>query len=321
MYMSMYTRAINNHSHFVRMLNGPSCVVNVLRDDGGRVPADAPLHRPRCQDSDREAVGEDRVRYPYRRLYILLRRAECRANHKKVYRLHIEEGLSIRTRSPRCRRACRYRSGRTAINAMNDRCAMDFMSDRLFDGRSFIPVTIVDCHTREALGSCARITFRAFQVVAELDPLARHGRLGVVREAGGTPQRSGVCWPSPRPVDVLEQEVELDFFRPGKPTDNAFIEAFNSRLLENRSGMRRIVVALRQRGGCTLTRTFLREAEGVGFAKERIAPGSTLSADEVAHRDLVEKRSTSAASTIPTPPVGTESEPIWRRASSRASDA
>jgi len=60
------------------------------------------------------------------------------------------------------------------------------------------------------------------------------------------------------------------------------------RLLKHRSARRRVVVALRQRGGRTLTRTFLREAEGVGFARERIAPGSTLSVDEVAHWDLLE---------------------------------
>ena len=60
------------------------------------------------------------------------------------------------------------------------------------------------------------------------------------------------------------------------------------RLLRNRSGKRRVVVALRQRGGSTLTRTFPREAEGVGFARERIAPGSTISADEIAHWDRLE---------------------------------
>lgn len=60
------------------------------------------------------------------------------------------------------------------------------------------------------------------------------------------------------------------------------------RLLANCSGRRRIVVALRQRGGRTLTRAFLREVEGVGFATERIAPGSVLAADEVAHWDLLE---------------------------------
>jgi transposase-like protein len=69
---------------------------------------------------------------------------------------------------------------------------------------------------------------------------------------------------------------------------NAREDRVDRRLLANRSGKRRIVVALRQRGGRTLTRTFLREAEGVEFARERIAPGSVLSVDEVAHWDLLE---------------------------------
>jgi len=60
------------------------------------------------------------------------------------------------------------------------------------------------------------------------------------------------------------------------------------RLLGNRSGKRRIVVVLRQRGGRTLTRTFLREAEAIDFAKERVAPGSIVSADEGPHWDLLE---------------------------------
>ena len=47
------------------------------------------------------------------------------------------------------------------------------MSDRLFDGRPFRILTIVDCHTREALASAARTNFRAYQVIDELDRLAR----------------------------------------------------------------------------------------------------------------------------------------------------
>lgn len=47
-------------------------------------------------------------------------------------------------------------------------------------------------------------------------------------------------------------------------------------------------MALRQRGGRMLKRRFLRETEGVGFARERIAPGSTLWVDEVARWDLLE---------------------------------
>lgn len=60
------------------------------------------------------------------------------------------------------------------------------------------------------------------------------------------------------------------------------------RLLANRSGKRRVVVALRQRSGRTLTRAFLREAEGVDFARARVTPGTVLSADEGAHWDVLE---------------------------------
>lgn len=68
---------------------------------------------------------------------------------------------------------------------------------------------------------------------------------------------------------------------------NAREDRVDRRLLRNRSGKRRVVVALRQRGGRTLTRAFLREAKGVDFAKARIAPGSIVSSDEVAHWDLL----------------------------------
>jgi putative transposase len=55
-----------------------------------------------------------RVRYGYRRLHVLLRREGWAVNHKRVYRLYNEEGLSIRAKLPRRKRAWRYRSGRPA---------------------------------------------------------------------------------------------------------------------------------------------------------------------------------------------------------------
>ena len=62
-------------------------------------------------------LAESRVRYGYRRLHILLQREGWQVNHKRLYRLYSEEGLSIRTRSPKRRRACRYRSGRSEADA------------------------------------------------------------------------------------------------------------------------------------------------------------------------------------------------------------
>ena len=164
-------------------------------------------------------LAASRVRYGYRRLHVLLKREGWRANHKRIYRLYNEEGLSIRTRSPKRRRASRYRSGRSQANAMNDVWAMDFVSDRLFDDRSFRILTIVDCHTREALATTARTNFRAYQVTEELDCLARiRGKPRSIRVDNG-PEFAG------RLLDqwAYLNKVELDFSRPGKPSDNAFV--------------------------------------------------------------------------------------------------
>jgi putative transposase len=171
-------------------------------------------------------LAESRVRYGYRRLQVLLQRDGWQVNHKQIYRLYCEEGLSIRTRSPKRRRACRYRSGRSEASSVNDVWAMDFMSDKLFDGRPLRIVTIVDCHTREALATAARTNFRAYQAIEELDRIARiRGKPRSIRVDNG-PEFAG------RLLDqwAYLNRVELDFSRPGKPSDNAFIEAFNSRL-------------------------------------------------------------------------------------------
>ncbi|MEO1091758.1 MAG: IS1595 family transposase [Pseudomonadota bacterium] len=89
---------------------------------------------------------------------------------------------------------------------------------------------------------------------------------------------------------ALSGEVEVDgaaFGRHVRPA-NVRENRVDRRLLGNRSGKRRIVVVLRQRGGRTLTRTFIRETEAVAFAQERIARGAVVSADEGPHWDLLE---------------------------------
>ena len=88
----------------------------------------------------------------------------------------------------------------------------------------------------------------------------------------------------------LDGEVEVDGAAFGGHVRPANLkeERVDRRRRVNRSGKRRVVVVLRQRGGRTVTRTFLREAQGVEFARERIAPDTVVSADEVAHWDLLE---------------------------------
>ena len=85
---------------------------------------------------------------------------------------------------------------------------------------------MIDGHTREALATVPRVSFRAYQVVEVLDRLAAgRGRPKSLRVDNG-PEFAG---------KVLDQwaylnGVEIDFSRPGKPTDNGPIEAFDGRL-------------------------------------------------------------------------------------------
>ncbi len=107
----------------------------------------------------------------YRRLHVLLQREGWQINHKRTSRLYSEEGLSIRTPSPAA--GMPLQIGRAEAEGMNDVWDMDFLSDKLFDGRPFRILTIMDCQYREALAASARTKFRACQVVEELDRIAR----------------------------------------------------------------------------------------------------------------------------------------------------
>jgi putative transposase len=167
-----------------------------------------------------------RVRYGYRRLHILLRRRAGRWTTSAPTGTTRDEGLSIRSKLPKRKRAWRYRQGRPAIGGPNEVWAMDFMSDRLFDGRPFRILTVVDCHTREALSLTPRANFRAFQVTEALDALVKlRSRPKSLRVDNG-PEFAG------RMLDqwAYLNGVEIDFSRPGKPTDNAYVESFNGRL-------------------------------------------------------------------------------------------
>ena len=74
-----------------------------------------------------------RVRYGYRRLHVLLRREGWPVNAKRVHRLYREEGLSIRPKIPKGKRAWRYRRGRPAGGGASEGRGIDLMSAPLLD--------------------------------------------------------------------------------------------------------------------------------------------------------------------------------------------
>ncbi len=171
-------------------------------------------------------LAASRVRYGYRRLHVLLRREGWPVNHKRIYRLYRLDGLVIRQKAPRRKRASRYRGDRLEVTAANQTWAMDFVSDTLFNGTPIRILTVVDCHTRESLSIEPRAAFRAYNVVEALDQIAARRGLPKTIRCDNGPEFAG---------RVLDQwaffnHVELDFSRPATPTDNAYIESFNARL-------------------------------------------------------------------------------------------
>ena len=171
-------------------------------------------------------LASSRVSYGYRRLHILLQREGWQVNHKRVYRLYRKEGLQMRPKKPRRHvTACR-RMERVAAAGPNDGWSMDFMHDELFDGRRIRLLTIVDNFTRESL---------AIEVG---DHIGGHPVVEILMHLGeerGLPRTIRVDNGPEFISKQLDQwaylnGVQLDFCRPGKPTDNGLIEAFNGRL-------------------------------------------------------------------------------------------
>ena len=94
-------------------------------------------------------LAAERRRFGYRRLHILLDREGMAMNHKKLFRLYREEGLSVRKRGGR-KRALGARSPMMLPDQPNQRWSLDFVSDALNNGRRFRVLTVVDDYTRES---------------------------------------------------------------------------------------------------------------------------------------------------------------------------
>lgn len=170
-------------------------------------------------------IAQTRVRYGYRRIHVLLCREGWRVNAKRVYRIYREQGLQLRNKVPKRRVKAKLRDDRRAAVKANETWAMDFVHDRLATGRKLRVLTMVDIYTRYAPAIVPRFGFKAADVVAVLDDVC--GGLGypaTIRVDQGSEFIS-------RELDLWAymHGVELDFSRPGKPTDNAFIESLNGK--------------------------------------------------------------------------------------------
>jgi len=189
------------------------------------------LYRPVRPDQSplRQRIKEiatTRVSYGYRRVQVLLRREGWQVNAKRTNRLYREEGLCLRLKRPKRRRSAVRRQETVVANGANQLWAMDFMSDALGDGRKIRVLTVLDTFTRECVALEVGGGFGGADVARVLTRAGvQRGLPAVIHVDNGTEFTSKVFdhW-------AYSNKVRLDFSRPGKPTDNAFIESFNAQV-------------------------------------------------------------------------------------------
>lgn len=194
------------------------------------------VHRSLCRYRSRRPVAAEHElrarlrelaaehpRWGCPRLYWLLRREGRADNYKRVERLYALEGLAVRRR-PR-KRVAVARVPLIAPTRRNERWSMDFVRDTLRDGRSFRAFTLVDDFTREAPVIEVDLSLSGERIARVLEQLiAVRGAPKAIVCDNGPEFQSRVLngW-------AYQRGIALQYIRPGKPVENAYIESFNGR--------------------------------------------------------------------------------------------
>ncbi|WP_394114191.1 IS3 family transposase [Xanthobacter wiegelii] len=170
-------------------------------------------------------LANERRRFGYRRLFVLLRRDGEPSGINRIYRLYREEGLTVRKRQAR-RRAVGTRAPILVEAKANARWSLDFVHDQFVSGRRFRILNIVDDVTRECLAAIPDTSISGRRVARELTALIeQRGKPGIIVSDNGTEFTSNamLAW-------AQENRVTWHFIAPGKPMQNGFCESFNGRM-------------------------------------------------------------------------------------------
>jgi transposase InsO family protein len=170
-------------------------------------------------------LANERRRFGYRRLFILLRRKGEPSGINRIHRLYREEGLAVRKRRAR-RKAVGTRVPILVEARPNARWSLDFVYDQFANGRRFRVLNIVDGVTKECLGAIPDTSISGRRVARELTAIvARRGKPDSMVSDNGTEFTCNamLAWSK-------ETGIDWHFIAPGKPIQNAFVESFNGRM-------------------------------------------------------------------------------------------
>lgn len=170
-----------------------------------------------------KALSAQYSRYGYLMLHALLKQEGLVQNKKRTYRLYTDEGLQVRAKKRK--KLNRERLPITPVSYPNERWSMDFVSDQLSSGRRFRVLNILDDYTKLLVGQLVAVSISGARVARFLSQLKdQHSLPKRIVCDNGTEFTSKAMhfW-------AKQNQVELAFIQPGKPTQNAFVESLNGK--------------------------------------------------------------------------------------------
>lgn len=165
-------------------------------------------------------AAERYPRYGFKKLFQILRRQGNGWNHKRVHRIYCLLKLNFRRKG---RLPVRNPAPLATPEALNQNWSVDFMHDALICSRRFRMFNIEDDFNREALAIEIDLNIPAQRVVRVFDRIVATRGYPVKMRMDNGPELISLTlahW-------AEEYGVVLEFIKPGKPTQNAFIEHFN----------------------------------------------------------------------------------------------
>src|SRR5215217_5683570 len=168
------------------------------------------------------------LRYGYRKIAELLRRAGWLVNDKRVERIWRREGLKVPRKQPKRGRLWLTDGSciRLRPEHRNHVWSYDFVEDRTHDRRRFRMLNVIDEFTHECLAIRVARKLKAIDVIDVLSDLSiLRGVPGHIRSDNG-----------PEFIAKAVQEwisavgAKTAYIAPGSPWENGYVESFNARL-------------------------------------------------------------------------------------------
>jgi len=144
-------------------------------------------------------------------------------NHKRVERLYKENRMQLKNRKRgRKRYSVKKREEHILTNQPGNWIAIDFVIDCIANKRPLKNLTVIDPVSKVAPRIVPALSMKGDGVAAVLDEIWHEEKFSFLQTDNGPEFRSS---------DVQKwcknHNVKQIFSRPGKPTDNCFIESFN----------------------------------------------------------------------------------------------